>query len=181
MTTEPIAVTGISPLADPRLLPRQRICRSTIPVEIMQIVEVERRRLHALSVSFDPDDIDAAFQELDARYLAGEAAAHSHMWSFITNAYATLNRPELPPKTSDWATVDHRVRTTFAGDGLTAYLRAGWDLTPDIKMYIEAVPRLSDAGAVLIHSAYGSSREGFDAEWRMILLFDDRRRLGQAR
>ena len=92
------------------------------------------------------------------------------MWSFITNAYATLNRHELPPKTSDWATVDHRVRTTFAGDGLTAYLRAGWDLTPDIKMYIEAVPRLSDAGAVLIHSAYGSSREGFDAEWRMILL-----------
>ena len=32
---------------------------------------------------FDLDDIDAAFEELDARYLAGEAAAHAHTWSVI--------------------------------------------------------------------------------------------------
>jgi hypothetical protein len=138
--------------------------------ESLSIVEVNADERIVALVSFDPDDIDAAVEELDARYLAGEAAAYAHTWSFITNAYATLNRHELPPKTSDWVTVDHRARTTFAGDGLTAYLRAGWDLTPDIKMYIEAVPRLSEAGAVLIHSAYGSSREGFDAEWRIILL-----------
>jgi hypothetical protein len=137
---------------------------------VLGIVEINTDERMVAFVSFELDDIDAAFEELDARYLAGEAAAYAHTWSFITNAYATLNRHELPPKTSDWVTVDHRARTTFAGDGLTAYLRAGWDLTPDIKMYIEAVPRLSEAGAVLIHSAYGSSREGFDAEWRIILL-----------
>ena len=45
---------------------------------------------------FDPDDIDAAFEELDARYLAGEAAAYAHTWSVITEAYAALNRRELP-------------------------------------------------------------------------------------
>ena len=39
----------------------------------------DRRR----SSSFDLDDIDAAFAELDARYLAGEAAAHAHTWSVI--------------------------------------------------------------------------------------------------
>ena len=33
---------------------------------------------------FDIDDIDAAFEELDARYAAGEAAAHAHTWSVIT-------------------------------------------------------------------------------------------------
>jgi hypothetical protein len=139
-------------------------------IEFFSVVEIDADERIVARVLFDPDDIDAAFAELDGRYLAGEAAAYSPVWTFITNAYATLNRHELPPKTSDWATVDHRARTTFAGDGLSAYLRAGWDLTPDIKMYIEAVPRISDAGAVLIHSAYGSSREGFDAEWRMILL-----------
>ena len=35
------------------------------------------------SVMLDLDDIDAAFAELDARYLAGEAAAHAHTWSLI--------------------------------------------------------------------------------------------------
>ena len=58
--------------------------------------------------SFDPDDIDAAFEELDARYLAGEAAAHAHTWSVITRAYAALNRRELPATTPDWVNIDHR-------------------------------------------------------------------------
>ena len=47
-------------------------------------------------VTFDIDDIDAAFDELDARYLAGEAAAHAHTWSVITQAYVALNRHEMP-------------------------------------------------------------------------------------
>ena len=34
---------------------------------------------------FDPDDFDAAFAELDARYLAGEAAEHSHTWSVVAD------------------------------------------------------------------------------------------------
>ncbi len=34
-------------------------------------------------VTFDLDEIDAAFEELDARYLASEAAAHAQMWSVI--------------------------------------------------------------------------------------------------
>ena len=58
--------------------------------------------------SFDPDDIDAAFEELDARYLAGEAAAHAHTWSVIAGAYAALNRHELPATTPDWVNIDHR-------------------------------------------------------------------------
>ena len=35
-------------------------------------------------------------------------------------------------------------------------------------MYIEAVHRLSDHGAVITHAAHGTSQDGFDAEWRMI-------------
>ena len=59
-------------------------------------------------IGFDVDDIDAAFEELDARYLAGEAAAHSHTWSVIARAYAALNRHELPATTPDWVNIDHR-------------------------------------------------------------------------
>ena len=43
-------------------------------------------------------------------------------------------------------------------------------LTPDITIYIEAVHRLSDLGAVVTHVAHGTSQEGFDAEWRLIYL-----------
>ncbi|MEO6793159.1 MAG: hypothetical protein ABI253_00145 [Mycobacterium sp.] len=46
-------------------------------------------------MNFDPDDIHAALAELDARYLAGEAAAHAHTWSLVTDAYAAFNRREF--------------------------------------------------------------------------------------
>ena len=49
---------------------------------------------------FEADDIDAAFEELDARYLAGEAARPRATWSVITRAYAAFNRHELPA--ADW-------------------------------------------------------------------------------
>ena len=46
---------------------------------------------------FDLDDVDAAFEELDARYLAGEAAAHAHTWSVMAQNYAALNRSRATP------------------------------------------------------------------------------------
>jgi len=50
-------------------------------------------------------------------------------------------------------------------------MRASWEQTPDIRIYMEAVHRLSDLGAVVTSAAYGSSQAGFQAEWRMIDLF----------
>ena len=70
-------------------------------VELLSIVEIDADNRIATHITFDPDDIDAAFEELDARYLAGEAA-HAHIWSVIAAGYATLNRHELPPATTDW-------------------------------------------------------------------------------
>ena len=58
-------------------------------------------------VGFDLDDIDAAFEELDARYLAGEAAAHCAHWSVIAGVYAALNRHEYPRR-PDLVNIDHR-------------------------------------------------------------------------
>ena len=47
------------------------------------VVEIDADERIAAVVVFDVDDIDAAFEELDARYLAGEAAAYAHTWSVI--------------------------------------------------------------------------------------------------
>ena len=54
--------------------------------EVLDIVEIDADNRIAARVVFDLDDIDAAFEELDARYLAGEAAAHAHTWSVIARS-----------------------------------------------------------------------------------------------
>ena len=50
------------------------------------------------------------------------------------------------------------------------YLRAAWDLGVDVNMYIDTVHQLSDLGAVITHTAHGTSHEGSDVEWREINL-----------
>ena len=141
-----------------------------ITVELLTVIEVGDGDLVHDTVSFDLDDIDAAFAELDARYLAGEAAAHAHTWSLVAQAYAAFNRHQLPPTTPDWVNIDHRRGTAFAPGDMTRYIRSGWDLAPERKIYIEAVHRLSDLGAVVTHTAHWTSHEGFDAEWREIAM-----------
>ncbi|OBI22318.1 hypothetical protein A5712_12835 [Mycobacterium sp. E2327] len=168
VTADPIAIRGSR-------LTLIHICyRDTdfadrpITVEFLQVAEVDDRGLMLDCVSFDPDDTNAAFEELDARYLAGEAAAHAQTWSVAMQAYAAANRHELPGMTPNSAFVDHRPGVTTEAEDLAAYLPAVWDLIPDISAYIEAVHRLSEFGCVITHAARGTSHEGFDAEWRTL-------------
>ncbi len=115
---------------------------------------------------FDLDDFDAAFAELDARYIADEAAAHAGTWSLIAGAFVALNRRELPAATTDVVSLDHRRGPAFApGEGFE-YIRAGWDLDHTLNLYIEAAHRVNDLGAVFTWTGYGTSHEGFDAEWQ---------------
>ena len=62
--------------------------------EILSIAQTNADDMIVAQVSFDPEDIDAAFDELDARYLAGEAAEYAQTWSVIANSRATFQRGE---------------------------------------------------------------------------------------
>jgi hypothetical protein len=139
--------------------------------ETLALVEANADNRIAANISFDIDDIDAAFEELDARYLAGEAADHAHAWPVIARTCAGFNRHELPAITPDYVMVDHRPLITIESGDLAASIRAIWDLTPDLRIHMEAVHRLNDLGAVVTHTAYGYTPEGFDAEWPMIGIF----------
>jgi hypothetical protein len=168
LEVEPIAIRGY------RLgLTRER-WRDTdeadrpITVESLTLTEVTRDELAHHTLVFDPDDIDAAFEELDARYLVGEAAPHAHTWSVIAKGYGAFNRRELLATTPEWENVDHRRGAAFAPGDMIAYIHAAWDDSPDTKIYIAAVHRLSNLGGVVTHVAHGISQEGFDAEWRDI-------------
>ena len=134
--------------------------------EALSILEIDADNRGAAKVVFDPDDIDAAIKELDARYLAGEAADYAHTWSVIVETYAAFNRHELPPTTPDWVNIDHRRGIAFAPGDATAYIRASQD--PQGSIYVETVHRLSNLGAVFTWAGHGTSQEGFEAEWRGI-------------
>ena len=86
--------------------------RST--VDLSWLVEIDADDRIAARVTFDLDDFDAAIAELDARYLAGEAAAHARTWSRHRGAFASLNRRELPATTPDLVSIDHRRVASFA-------------------------------------------------------------------
>ncbi|MGE2722215.1 BTAD domain-containing putative transcriptional regulator [Mycolicibacterium celeriflavum] len=137
--------------------------------DLLQLAEIDDDGRFAAVVVFDVDDIDAAFDELEHRYLAGEASPHAHAWSIIAGAYAAVLRHEMPPTTPDWVNVDHRRVTSFAPNELGPFLKATWDvLESDVKIYVENVHRLTDTGAVVTRVIRGTSREGFAAEWREI-------------
>ncbi|MGH3970585.1 MAG: hypothetical protein ACRDTV_21325, partial [Mycobacterium sp.] len=92
----------------------------------------------------------------------------------VACAFAAINRHELPELTRDWVNIDHRRGAAFATGDMTAYIHALWDDVPDINIDIEVVHRLSNLGALITQVAHGSSRQGFQAEWREIgiLMFD---------
>jgi hypothetical protein len=139
-------------------------------VETLELAELDPSGVMRARVVFDLDDIDAAFAELDARYLAGEAAEHADTWSVVAGAFAAFNRRELPATTPDWINIDHRALMTIDGSGLPSYAEDIWDLAPDVRVHIESVHRLTDVGAVVTYAACGTSKQGFDAEWREVTL-----------
>ncbi|MGV0806252.1 BTAD domain-containing putative transcriptional regulator [Mycolicibacterium setense] len=138
--------------------------------DVLNVVEVDADGRTVAVVVFDPDELDAAFEELDARYLAGEASERSHTWSCLLRGYVVANRQGLPGMTPDWVSIDHRRARAFAPGEMPAYMEATWDLVPGVRVYVEAVHRLSSLGAVVTHFAKGPSRQGFEAEWREVAL-----------
>jgi class 3 adenylate cyclase len=165
-----IAPTVIATRGEPLVLCRTRARVGAFDADLFQVVEIAEDDRVVAFVVFDPDDFDAAIAELDARYLSGEAADYARAWSVVTGTFASVSRNELPAHTAGCVTMDHRRLTPFAPGELNAYIRAGWELDQTIRTYVEVVHRLSDLGAVCTFAAHGSSREGFDAEWRGISL-----------
>ena len=135
------------------------------------IAEIDANNRIAGLVAFDVENVNAAFEELDARHLAGEGAAHAHTWSVIAGLYAGFNRHQRPATTPDWNFIDHRRIVNIEPSDLSAAIEALWEQTSDISIYMEAVHGRSDRGVVVTNTARGVSHEDFDAEWRSVNVF----------
>jgi hypothetical protein len=77
----------------------------------------------------------------------------------------------MPRTARNFVDIDHRQLAAIAPGDLVTYLRAGMEDMVDNILYVEAVHRLTALGAVVTHTAKGTSLEGFDADWRMIDVF----------
>ena len=107
---------------------------------MLGIVEIDADNRIAATVVFDPDDIDAAFEELDARYLAGEAAPTRTHGRLSLEATPHSIGANCPRPHQIWSIIDHRRVAAFAPGDMMTYLRAGWDLSRTItsmsRLYI---------------------------------------------
>jgi ketosteroid isomerase-like protein len=152
-------------------------------VELLQLIEFEAAGRWLYLGIFDPDDLDAAFDELDAHYAAGEAAAHAATWSEVCQSVAAWNSRDgnriKSRYTDDFTFVDHRPL------GFGTLNRAGWvesvrslaELSPDYRLRVVAVLELADGGAALIRWLTGSQVVGgdFDSPAATVVAFREGR------
>ncbi len=68
----------------------------------LAVIEINDDNRVAAAVVFDLDDVEAAFAELDARYLAGEAAPHSRTWQVIAAGCAAPTGTSCPKRHRIW-------------------------------------------------------------------------------
>lgn len=137
------------------------------PIEAEQLSVIERDaegRSVALVV-FDPPDRDSAYAELDARYHAGEAAAHAEAAAAMRafhRAFAARDWDALAAQCApDIAVHDHRRLGWEPLDGVAAYLdalRALVELAPDTRLRLDHVEL--DARRYLVTTVWEGTREG---------------------
>jgi len=134
--------------------------------EMLNMTEVDAGGRRVAIVVFDPDDLDAAYAELDARYTAGEAAA------FAPQAHRLSVLRTFPGAAPDWESF----AALFAPDFVVEdHSPLGWG-TFDRPAYIESVKVLAalapdtrvrtdhlwlcDDGALGVHVVLGTHEGG---------------------
>jgi class 3 adenylate cyclase len=138
----------------------------------LQLSEVDADGRRTAQALFDPDDLDAAWAELDARYAAGEAAAHGRVSATMhafRRAFASRDWDALAAQfAADLVVNDHRRLGWEALRGPAAYvqaMRSLVDLAPDTRLRLDHV-RTSERGLFWVAGWLGTREGGpFQAPW----------------
>src|SRR5207249_1897924 len=128
------------------------------------VVEVDDAGDRVAMVHLDPDDLDAAYAELDRRYAAGEAAPYARTWETLQRFAAAGDWDELASVFDpDLVLEDHRPigwGTLHSRDEYLAMIRALVDLAPDLSLRLEHVLALDDRRTLGVGRAAGSWEGG---------------------
>ncbi|HVN87273.1 MAG TPA: nuclear transport factor 2 family protein, partial [Candidatus Binatia bacterium] len=144
---------------------------------VLDEVDDEGRSLEI--VLFDPDDLDAAYAELDQRFDAGEAAAYPHVLKGhqeVEQALATRDWERFTAALSPAVVIeDHRPLGygAFVGgfrsrDEYEVSFRALLELAPDVTLRVDHVLALDDRGLLLMFRWLGT-RDGGQFEIPMVI------------
>ena len=153
-------------------------------IEWLSIVEVNEAGQRTLGILFDPDDLDTAYAELDARYHAGEAAPYPNVAAGMrefSRAFAARDWDALAARCApDLAVHDHRLLGWETLHGPAAYvraLRALVDLAPDTALRLDHV-EMREQGYLVVTVWSGSCDGGaFEEPSLMVAELDDAGRI----
>jgi hypothetical protein len=136
-------------------------------VEQLVLVEVDDQSRRIAHVTFDPEDLDAAYAELDSRYAVGEAAPYAAVWEKWvqhTRAIAACDWAQLASQFApDLVIEDHRpigVLAVRSRDEYVASVRALVDLRPDARLRVWHALALDDRRALTVVRWEGDEAEG---------------------
>ena len=134
-------------------------------------------------VAFDPEDVDTAYAELDARWTAGEATTHPLASTWIADylrAFAARDWTMMAALfTPDLLGENHRLvgwGTLRGPAAIVSTLQAQIDLAPDTQERVDHVR--TGERAVLLEYAWHGTREGgaFENVWVVLVeLYSDGR------
>ncbi|MCI0346656.1 MAG: hypothetical protein L0221_14630, partial [Chloroflexi bacterium] len=148
-------------------------------VEFLQVTEVDNDGDAVAMVMFDPDDVDAAYAELDARYLAGEGAPYARTWEVslgILQAIAARDWERLAAGFAPgFVTEDHRplgLLGSLSGDAYVASVRALLELRPDARLRTRHALALDDRRSLTVQAWEGDESEGaFESAAAMVMSY----------
>jgi class 3 adenylate cyclase/tetratricopeptide (TPR) repeat protein len=145
----------------------------------LQIWEVDDLGHIAAGFGFDPDDLDAAYAELDARHAAGERARYGRVSEWMRAFGRAIASHDWDAAralfSADLVVRDHRPLGWETLHGSAVYvesLKSLVDLAPDVRLRVDHMS-LSDSAAFLV-DAWVGTREGgaFEAPRAVVLEFD---------
>jgi SnoaL-like domain len=145
-------------------------------IEWLTIMEVDGRGEPAAAVTFDPDDLDAAYAELDARFDAGEGAASGTQMKLLVRDLAARDWDALAARLApDLVVYDHRPLGWDTLRGPQAYiemLKTLVDLAPDAQIRVDHV-RVCERGLLAATTVFGTRDGGAFEDPRVVVVEGD--------
>ena len=147
-----------------------------IAVELLHVMELDDDDLMRDIVSFDPDDLDDAFAELTARWIASGEVAYPEVIEAVDRINATINRHDWDAVATHFAGaeyVNHR-QLAHAADGTIAdwlsSLQTTGSLVPNFWVELAEVLARSAIGIVGRMALKGTSTDGVAIEIPFVVL-----------
>jgi hypothetical protein len=180
MEVEPIAIRGV------RLALIRTFWRDTdfadrpIVAEILNVGEVGDDDLLHYTVNFDPDDLEDAFAELTARWIASGEVAYPEVIESVDRINAAIKRHDWDAVATHFAAADyvnHRQLAHAVNDTITDWLssmQATASLVPDLWVELAEVLARSAIGIVGRMAPKGTSTDGsaIDIPFVVLILLD---------